>query len=138
MIPCTDTVEQDLICRKDRVSVFNACCDTSQPFNGMLARMSPAEGVWLFHGASRNGGFGSTFGDSKSCGAFPVTQPCVTRRGALFEAEEKHVVRMHSKTPPEGKSYMCFDEAYFRTLEQMQWNRDNGYIQLMPIVVGLK
>ena len=33
--------------------------------------------------------------------------------------------------------YMCFDEAYFKTLESMQWNRDNGCVELIPIVVGL-
>jgi hypothetical protein len=32
---------------------------------------------------------------------------------------------------------MCFDEAYFKTLEGMQWNRDNGCVELIPIVVGL-
>ena len=46
------------------------------------------------------------------------------------------IVRLHSKkeacTP-----YMCFDEAYFKTLESMQWNRDNGCVELIPIVVGL-
>lgn len=33
--------------------------------------------------------------------------------------------------------YMCFDEAYFKTLESMQWNRDNGCVELIPIVVGM-
>ena len=33
---------------------------------------------------------------------------------------------------------MCFDEAYFKTLEAMQWNRDNGHVELIPIVVGLQ
>jgi hypothetical protein len=33
---------------------------------------------------------------------------------------------------------MCFDEAYFKNLESMQWNRDNGYIELIPIIVGLQ
>jgi hypothetical protein len=32
---------------------------------------------------------------------------------------------------------MCFDEAYFKVLESMQWNRDNGCIELIPIIVGL-
>lgn len=33
--------------------------------------------------------------------------------------------------------YVCFDEAFFKNLEKMQWNRDNGYIELIPIVVGM-
>lgn len=32
---------------------------------------------------------------------------------------------------------MCFDEAYFKTLETMQWNRDNGHVELIPIIVGM-
>jgi hypothetical protein len=47
-----------------------------------------------------------------------------------------HLVRLH--TARESKAqYMCFDEAYFKTLESMQWNRDNGCVELIPIVVGL-
>ena len=46
------------------------------------------------------------------------------------------IVRLAS---PASKAahYMCFDEAYFKTLETMQWNRDNGCVELIPIVVGL-
>jgi hypothetical protein len=32
---------------------------------------------------------------------------------------------------------MCFDEAYFKMLEKMQWDRNNGYVELMPIVTGV-
>lgn len=39
--------------------------------------------------------------------------------------------------PSKASHYMCFDEAYFKTLETMQWNRDNGCVELIPIVVGL-
>ena len=74
-IPCTDTVEHDLVHAAGAgvVSVFNGCADTTRPFNGLLTRMHPAEGLWLFRGASRGGGFGSTFGDRRVCGAFPVS-----------------------------------------------------------------
>jgi hypothetical protein len=46
------------------------------------------------------------------------------------------LVRLRSDRPA-STSYMCFDEAYFKTLENMQWNRDNGCIELVPISVGL-
>jgi hypothetical protein len=46
------------------------------------------------------------------------------------------MVRLKSARP-QSAQYMCFDEAYFKTLEAMQWNRDNGYIELIPIIVGL-
>lgn len=136
-IPCTDTLEHDLSCHGGAVSVFNGCCDTTRPFNGILTRMHPAEGLWLFRGAARGGGFGSAFGDSKVCGAFPVTQPRVNRPASVAAPSSDCIVRLHSAAPAKPDRYMCFDEAYFRTLERMQWNRDNGHMELMPIVVGV-
>lgn len=115
--------------------MFNGCCDTTRPFNGILTRMHHAEGVWLFRGAQRGGTFGSTFGDHRVCGCFPVAQPKVRRPGAVQVTEGECVVRLREE-PPKGDTYMCFDEAYFKTLERMQWNRDNGYVEFVPIVVG--
>jgi hypothetical protein len=136
-IPTTDTLEHDISAPgHDVVSVFNGCCDTTKPFNGILTRMHPAEGYWLFKGANRSGGgFGSTFGDRKICGAFPVTQPRVDRaQSVTVPWSSKCVVRGAGK--PER--YMCFDEGYFKTLEKMQWDRNNGHVELMPIIVGIR
>ena len=138
-IPVTDTLEHDIWGTNEGVSVFNGCCDTTRPFNGILARMHPAEGFWLFRGANRGGGFGSTFGDKRVCGAFPVTQPRVDRlQSVAVQSGCECVVRMGDDKPRKVERYMCFDEAYFRTLERMQWNRDNGHMELMPIVVGVR
>jgi len=135
----TDTLEHDVAAAGEAVSVFNGCCDTTRPFNGILARMHPAEGLWLFRGANRGSGFGSTFGDRRVCGAFPVTQPRVDRlQSVAVPCSCEPVVRLHSAPPAKPERYMCFDEAYFRTLERMQWNRDNGFVEMMPIVVGMQ
>jgi len=136
-ISCTDTLEHDMACTQDGVSVFNGCCDTTRPFNGILTRMHPAEGMWLFRGASRGSGFGTTFGDRRVCGAFPVTQPRVNRVSSVVAPWSDCLVRLKSPQPARMERYMCFDEAYFRTLERMQWDRDNGHMELMPIVVGM-
>jgi hypothetical protein len=146
-IACTDTLEHDLHYHAGAgvVSVFNGCADTTRPFNGLLARMHPVEGMWLFRGASRGGGFGSTFGDRRVCGAFPVAQPVVRRAGSVqVPTTADCLVRLRggaAGAAAAGKqprqSVMCFDEAYFRTLERMQWDRDNGHVELMPIVVGM-
>ena len=58
------------------------------------------------------------------------------RQQSITVQDAPTVVRMHSQ-PVKKAQYMCFDEAYFKTLESMQWNRDNGYIELVPIIVGL-
>ena len=142
-LSCTDTVEHDLRFSEGVVSVFNGCCDTTQPFNGMVTRMHPGEGLWLFRGASRGGGFGSIFGNRRVCGAFPVSQPQTGSEARAYKhwvrtPASGAVVRL-SSAPGAGEAgrHLCFDEAYFRTLERMQWDRDNGYIELMPIVVGV-
>ena len=97
------------------------------------------------------------FGDHRVCGAFPTSSPPVKRQQSILVQVGKkpptrknpfglvltpepqdtpQLVRLHSDrvalTP-----YMCFDEAYFKTLESMQWNRDNGCVELIPIAVGL-
>jgi len=76
------------------------------------------------------------FGDYKTCGVFPTNSPVVKRQQSILVQDTPAIVRLHSKKPAQTP-YMCFDEAYFKTLEGMQWNRDNGYVELIPIVVGL-
>ena len=75
------------------------------------------------------------FGDYKTCGVFPTSAPRVDRPQSITVQDSPHVVRLHST--PARESYMCFDEAYFRILERMQWNRDNSHVELIPVVVGL-
>jgi hypothetical protein len=61
----------------------------------------------------------------------------VDRAESVPSAASRAVVRLGSAAPKASERYMCFDEAYFKTLERMQWDRDNGYVELIPIVVGV-
>lgn len=76
------------------------------------------------------------FGDRLTCGAFPTSSPCVRRPQSIPVQDTGCLVRLHSQRV-KSTQYMCFDEAYFKTLESMQWNRDNGCVELIPIVVGM-
>jgi hypothetical protein len=87
-------------------------------------------------GAPRSNCFGSMFGDHATCGAFPTSSPAVKRQQSITVQDTAAVVRLHSP-PLRATQYMCFDEAFFKTVEKMQWNRDNGCVELIPIVVGL-
>jgi hypothetical protein len=87
-------------------------------------------------GAPRANCFGSMFGDHERCGAFPTSSPVVRRQQSIAVQDTPAIVRQRS-TPPKLTQYMCFDEAFFKTVESMQWNRDNGCVELIPIVVGL-
>ena len=75
------------------------------------------------------------FGDHHTCGSFPTSSPIVKRSQSIMVKDSECIVRLHSK--PDKTQYMCFNEAYFKTLEGMQWNRDNGYVELIPIIIGL-
>lgn len=148
---------------QEQVAVFNLCTDTTRNMNGIVTSMHPAEGVWLFRqaslarpppppdrgltniyvrrrrGAPRGSCYGSMFGDHARCGAFPTSSPVMKsrRQQAIMAQDTPAVVRLHSIPPKAAVPYMCFDEAYFKTLESMQWNRDNGFVELIPIVVGM-
>lgn len=135
-VSTTDTLEHDFCKTDKRVSVHNSCMDTTKNMNGILCNMHPSEGVWLFRGSYRNNCFGSMFGDYGTCGIFPTSAPKIKRQESLAALDSNCVVRLHSK--PTKEHYMCFDESYFKVLENMQWNRDYGYVELMPIVVGLQ
>ena len=137
-VPTTETLEHD-ISRRDSntVVVHNLAADSTRVTNGTLCQMHPSEGLWLFKGGSRGSSpYGAMFGHHRVCGAFPTRAPCVSGRHPNTVA-----VRMGPDIVREGKDstshYMCFDEAFFKNLERMQWNRDNGVIELIPIVVGM-
>lgn len=39
---------------------------------------------------------------------------------------------------PDGDKYACVDEAYINNLTTLQWNRNNGTIDLIPIAVVVR
>ena len=141
-VPTTDTIEHD-ITRIDTnsVIVMNSAIDTTRVTNGILCKMHPSEGYWLFRGAPRGTGVhGAMFGNHKVCGAFPTRSPVLPSRhpNAITVRDRAYIVRAdESSNPTKQASFMCFDEAFFKNLERMQWNRDNGHVELIPIVVGL-
>ena len=99
-VPCTDTFQHNILSKsrlsclachttsslgvdlhqsQDRVAVYNGCPPTTGRFNGILVRMAPLEGFRIFRGSCPRHGFGSAFGDDRTCGVFPVCQPRVPR-----------------------------------------------------------
>ena len=139
-VPWIDTIVHDMTMTgsvgEGTVSIFNECADTTRPFNGILTRMHPGEGYWLFKGAKGGTPFGSTFGDARRCGGFPVTQPPIEKGMGVSVPFEDPCVVYHGDSSKTPRTYQCFDEAYHRKLEQMDWNRDNGHVELMPIIVA--
>ena len=143
-VPTVDTVEHDIArTTPTHVSVFSHACDTTRVQNGMLVAMSPSEGYWLFRGrkrASAQGGMhGGMFGSAQRCGVFPTRAPelqgAALLQGAAPGKDAQCVLRRSQ--PGKRDAYQQFDEAFFKNLEAMEWNRDNGFVELIPIVVAL-
>ena len=135
-IPTTDTVDNDIgMLDHGNIAIYNGCVDTTKNMNGILCNMHPSEGVWLFRGNARGSCYGSMYGDHYNCGVFPVHAPIVRRPQSVLVQDSDKVVRLYEST--ERRPYLHIDENYFRVLESMQWNRDNGVEELMPIIVGM-
>lgn len=135
-IPTCETLEHDISKLADgRVAVYNLCADTTRNMNGIVCNMHPSEGIWLFRGSPRGPCYGSMFGSHKVCGMFPTSSPRIKRQQSVLFQDSDSIVRLHSR--PEREAYMVHDEQYFKNLEKMEWNRDFGFIELIPIVVGL-
>lgn len=143
-VATTDTVEHDISKRDSVVSVHNLCVDTTRVTNGILCKMHPSEGYWLFRGAPRGSGVnGAMFGNHRVCGAFPTQSPVISQQSArhtnaVMVQDGKEIVRPEKSDNPNRQHHLCFDEAFFKNLERMQWNRDNGFVELIPIVVGMQ
>ncbi|KAJ1466007.1 hypothetical protein T484DRAFT_1756997 [Baffinella frigidus] len=152
-VPNIETYAHDICMLRDGdVAVYNECVDTTAPRNGIICSMNPSEGFWLFKGppCASNGtaDYGGVFGKQQHCGVFPTSAsqivgvvqrhstnsgcPIVTDFGGggafVFKDETRH---------SKSAQHMKFDENFFRNLEKMQWARDNGVVELMPIVVGV-
>lgn len=147
----------------NQVVVTNCCMDPRQQGNGVLCSMHPTEGVWLFKGPPvtkhQMMNYGGTFGHDAAQGhaAFPTSTPpssnnysfkykapagspmqhhqislCMLSDSPVVARLDANGVRL---PPQQGSKHVCIDEAYMRKLNTLQWNRDNGMVELIPIAV---
>ena len=146
-VPLVDTVEFDLKEGPDStVEFFSACVDTTCVQNGILCKMHESEGLWIFRGSPRSSArttsFGSMFGSKHVCGVFPTRSPLYKpSHGSPSHVNglDSDLVVRHSsvaRTRADGYVYQCFDERFFANLTEMQWDRNCGITELVPIVVG--
>lgn len=149
-LPTTDTVYNNIArMRSGHVAVFDECVDSTTSKNGILNAMHPSEGLWVYRGVSRSSGgtlhMGFGFGDQRTCGIFPAGSfPVLRPRGARHADHTTIVSRRTDCVVP----YKCGetlphrecswpDERFFSTLGSMGWDRNNGIVELVPIVVGI-
>jgi hypothetical protein len=134
------------------VSVYNECVNTSSTRNGILCNMNRSEGYWLFKGPPSNCdsalSYGSVFGNERDCGVFPTSASRLTNEQmahnmnhgchvVLDTSSSEGFVFSTEKGKHERSNCIKFDESFLRNLESMGWQRDNGIMEMMPIVVGV-
>lgn len=131
-----DTVVDDLVFynKTQTMGVLNGCTDTTRTTGGALVKMHPMEGYWLFRASDNNK-------QLNKIGVFPAQQPELANPALCVpvRAGSNKIVRLHEATEHASgiSNYMCFDEEYFRVLQKMQWDRNQGIVELIPIIVGV-
>jgi hypothetical protein len=138
--------------RGKEVSVYNECVNTTSTRNGVLCNMNMSEGYWLFKGPPSNCDstldYGSVFGNERDCGIFPTSASRLTNEQMTHNMNHGcHVVVdtcsaegfvfTEEMGKRERSNCIKFDESFLRNLETMGWQRDNGIMEMMPIVVGV-
>jgi len=102
---------------------------------------------WIFFFCNSKGNFGRL----NLLGCFPSSQPKVTQTLApgftfpVWKGSNKAVEftsMLDRKPDPHATKkytdYQCFDENFFHMLQNMQWNRDQGIVEMVPIIVGTR
>jgi hypothetical protein len=146
-VPIVDTVEFDIKeGPDDMVEFYSACTDTTAIQNGIITKMHESEGLWIFRGGAKSSAkatsFGALFGSKNVCGVFPTRSPYYKRTHgspSFVNGLDSDLVVRYASTPrtkADGYAFQCFDERFFANLGSMQWDRNCGVIELVPIVVG--
>ena len=147
-VPIVDTVEFDIKeGPDDSVEFYSACTDTTAIQNGIITKMHESEGLWIFRGGAKSSAkatsFGALFGSKSVCGVFSTRSPYYKRNQgspSFVNGLDSDLVVRHTSTPrtkSDGYAFQCFDERFFTNLSSMQWDRNSGVIELVPIVVGM-
>ena len=147
-VPIVDTIEFDIKEGPDSmVEFYSACTDTTAVQNGIITKMHESEGLWVFRGGAKSSAkatsFGALFGSKNVCGVFPTRSPYYKRMQgspSYVNGLDSELVVRHTSTPrtkADGYVFQCFDERFFSNLSSMQWDRNCGVIELVPIVVGV-
>eukprot|EP00961_Rhodomonas_salina_P089552 1204244-Rhodomonas_salina.5 len=126
VVPSCETLRHDFFAtHNNKVCILNSSVDTTRVQNGIMCRMHPSEGIWVFKGAPRANSystFGGMFGNNQSGGVFPTE---------TFETQRKE----HPTILCAGKRYLHFNNQFMQNLSSIGWDRDYGVIELIPIAV---
>lgn len=142
LVPSNVTRIHDMHAEKGRVRLVDSGCLLDKTMNGVAFDMYSSEGFWVFLGPPDNtmyNSFGSVFKATLADRSFPSKTvqyhkqyPCRDRRSVVRVAtENKTVTRLQRD---HAMDFFFPNEDFYKCLETLGYDRNNGMITLMPIV----
>lgn len=133
--------------QKQKARIVDSGCFLDTDSNGVLFEMFPSEGYWLFQGprdlSDCTNVFGTQFNHHKLYPCFPTNTVRFHNRFPIRDARTSVRVACRSNLhnvifdgkPVSHAEYFFPDETFFKNLESFGFNRNDGFISIMPIVV---
>ena len=137
-------VDCDMNKRTNQARVIDGGCFLDTDSNGVLFEMFASEGFWLFQGPrdlSDDNTYGTQFQYNERYPCFPTQTVQFHSRFPVKDA--RTAVRIMNKSIPQGiiktktgthEDFIFPDEHFFKCMENMGFNRNDGVLNLMPIV----
>lgn len=147
VLPTTFSYKSDcsVNLRAQKARVVDGGCFLDTDSNGVLFEMFASEGFWLFQGpkdlSDIKNVYGSQFNHNKVYPCFPTQSVRYHARFPMKDA--RNSVRVLAKNRGSGviqpdaadyEEYLFPDETFFRHLQALGFNRNDGVLNLMPII----
>ena len=139
VLPTTSTYKTDI--RRAEIGMATGTryvdggCFTDMCVNGILFEMYGTEGFWIFQGPrdfADNYTYGSMFANTDAVTCMPTTTISYHK---LFPPPEAHsTVRIYCQDSGHSRHYLFPDERFFNILRELGFNRNDGTLNLMPLV----
>ena len=149
VLPTTFSYKTDcsINLRQQKARIVDGGCFLDTDSNGVLFEMYASEGYWLFQGprdlSDIKNTFGTQFNHGKLYPCFPTNTVRFHARFPMRDARTSVRIPTHKVShnmimggsPVSHTEYSFPDEAYFKQLEALGFNRNDGFMSVMPIVV---
>lgn len=147
VLPTTYSYKTDcaLDLRQQKARVVDGGCFLDNDCNGVLFEMYPSEGFWLFQGprdlSDYHNRYGTQFNYNKTFPCFPTKTVQYHTRFPVRDLRTS--VRVHTSSSAsaivnrenrDAEDHLCPDEKFMQQLEKLGFNRNDGVLNLMPIV----
>ena len=148
LFPTTTTYKTDMRASDDssgqHIRLVDGGCFADVSNNGILFEMFGSEGFWLFQGPrdySDNYIYGSVFASTNEVACMPSATvryhslhvPSSTHNTVVVPAASV-LAHAGAALPAESAAFLFPDEQFFNVIQELGFNRNDGTLNLMPLV----